>query len=149
MLKRQGESKPTKRASKLLEIPQELPSSASPNFELMRIFEDLQRLFALEYDRGSNDAKTRILQAFSVDNVGASTLVFGPEGKISRAPRGAAKLLVQRALASGPKTIAEIRAAAETDVERFLSYQTIRLALELGKKRKKYKKDNKKWAMVG
>jgi hypothetical protein len=67
---------------------------------------------------------------------------------LKRAPRGASRSLIERVLIKGPMTIREIREAAETPAEKFLSYQTVRLELERGAKQKRYKKTKDRWTLA-
>lgn len=114
--------------------------------ELESIFDKLRALLALEYDRGTAHAASRIMSIVSA-NESRPDFRTSDVRPITRAPRGAAQQLVEKALADGPKTIREIRETARTEVERFLSYQTVRLELERGKVRKKYKKTKDKWSL--
>jgi hypothetical protein len=113
--------------------------------ELESIFTKLRTLFVSEYRRGNANAASRILNLVSSSDQedGITSLTSGPA--LKRAPRGAARVLVEKSLADGAKTIKEIRDGAVTDVEKFLSYQTVRLELERGKAVKRYKKVKDKW----
>lgn len=116
--------------------------------ELETIFSRLRDLLSKEYERGSASAATRILHLVTANDGTLNKSASGQEASISRAPRGAARLLVEKALAGGSKTIKEIRESAKTDVEKFLSYQTVRLELERGKKDRRYKKSKDKWSSL-
>jgi hypothetical protein len=118
-----------------------MDSSEEVKFE--QICDQLRQLFVDAYRRGGQEATDRILHIVGANEDGP----FKPQSTqpILRAPRGSARRFVEKALASGPKSITEMRASAETDLERFLSYQTIRLELERGKAEKRYKKIKNKW----
>jgi hypothetical protein len=96
-----------------------------------------------EYKRGTADSLKNLAQMLDDQS---------PIGRLSslatgRVPKGSAKAFVERALTSTPMSIAELRSSSKTDVEKRLSYQTVRLELERGRKAKKYKKmPGGKWA---
>jgi hypothetical protein len=98
----------------------------------------IKEVAAAEYQRGVQESLTRILGVAQRDTING----FGK----ARTPRGAARALVEAMLKSGPKTIREIREGARTDTEKMISYQTVRLELERGKKNKRYKSQNGRWA---
>ncbi len=101
-----------------------------------------QALLEAEYKRGAAEALENIAKVLG-NRLPAS---FGSVEK--RVPKGVAKKFVAKTLADTPMSIAEIRAAAKTDLERRLSYQTIRLELERGRKDKRFKKSSGgKWTV--
>jgi len=113
-----------------------------------KIVADLRALLASEFERGAADAASRILQLVAANDVRDQRTLNHAHGEIRRAPRGAARTLVEKALAGGAKNIRQIRDQAETSVEKFLSYQTVRLELERGLKQRKYKKIKDKWILL-
>ncbi len=115
--------------------------------ELEVIFDNLRDLLSREYQRGGANAASRILTLVAANDGDRRAVSLEDNHPLKRAPRGAARQLVQKALSAGAKTIREIRDSAETEVERFLSYQTVRLELERGKAEKRYKKNKDKWSL--
>ena len=107
--------------------------------KLEDLLAQIRDLAAAEYQRGVRDALARVVDVAQVS--GQAIRV--------RAPRGAARALIERVLKSGPRTIREIREAAKTDAEKIVSYQTARLELERGKKEKRYRNANGKWSITG
>ena len=83
----------------------------------------------------------------------APTRTAGPKasggGKKNRAPRGTAKTLVERVLASGARSVREITEAAGSDAEKLLSPSAVRLELERGKVDKRYVNRAGKWSLRG
>jgi hypothetical protein len=111
-----------------------------------KIVADLRTLMMAEFERGIANAASRMLQ---VGNDAREHISGGQPGEtIKRAPRGAARALVEEALGKRPMTIREIRDTAKTPMEKFLSYQTIRLELQRGQKSKKYRKSKDKWSLA-
>jgi hypothetical protein len=110
------------------------------------LFSRLRELYKDEYVRGSRDAIAQIAKLAQKPG-GLGDLKDLTGGRL-RAPRGASRELIERVLRLGPHTINEIRKAAITNVELMLSYQTLRLELERGKKQRRYKKTNDKWAVI-
>lgn len=129
--------------------PNALSAHESAEHLFEKIVADLRALLNLEFQRGSANAAARILQMVAANDIRSQDVSnLSAAETMKRAPRGAARALVQKALVKGPMTIREIRESAETPVEKFISYQTVRLELERGSKRKAYKKTKDKWALV-
>lgn len=113
----------------------------------------IRQLLELEYKRGANDSLQTLARILGRE--GDQELAMGlglgldleQRASGGRVPRGSARAFVERALTDAPVTIAELRSEAKTKVEKQLSYQTVRLELERGKKEKRYKKaSNGKWS---
>ena len=124
-------------------------SNDGSNFEM--ILDQLREAFNAQYQRGSEDAMRQIL---SLAQGGGSKAARGPApktggGKKKRAPRGTAKSLVERVLASGARTVREITEAASSEAERLLSSSAVRLESERGKRDKRYVNRGGKWGMRG
>lgn len=94
----------------------------------------------LEYERGSREMFER-LAAIAQKHKAKPALSNIPK----RAPKGAATKFVNRIVSSEPRTIREIMGEARTDLERSLSYQVVRLALERGRQEGLYKKTKDRW----
>src|SRR4051812_15744331 len=95
------------------------PRSANNGSNFESILNQLREAFQAQYQRGSEDAMRQIL---SLAQGGASTRgrVAAPKaggGKKKRAPRGTAKSLVERVLASGARTVRQITEAASSEAE--------------------------------
>jgi hypothetical protein len=115
--------------------------------ELEMIFASLRDLLSRAYEQGGANAASRIFHLMKTQQ-GAPYRGELPEKPLTRAPRGAARRFVEKALADGAKTIKEIRDTAETRVEKFLSYQTVRLELLRGTAEKRYKKAKGRWSLL-
>jgi hypothetical protein len=116
------------------------------------LFDQLKVAFSEEYERGSSDAIERIVGVAQI-RMSDKTSPFARKvdeinTKKKRAPRGASRLLVEKALKDQQRTIKEIVAFAKTDVEKLVPYHTVRLELERGKKEKRYKNNNSKWSLL-
>jgi hypothetical protein len=122
------------------------PSLGEDAFE--KIVADLRALLAAEFQRGATNAASRIMRMVTANDIRDYRTLDRPTGRLKRAPRGASRSLIERVLVKGPMTIREIREAAETPAEKFLSYQTVRLELERGAKQKRYKKIKDKWVIA-
>jgi hypothetical protein len=124
-------------------------SNEGSNFEV--ILNRLREAFNEQYQRGSDDAMRQILSvAQGGGSTGSRAVASKPAGgKKKRAPRGTAKSLVERVLASGARTVREITEAANSEAERLLSGSAVRLELERGKRDKRYVNRGGKWGLRG
>lgn len=125
-------------------------SGAYSNVELL--IAELKKCLAAEYTRGMQDALEQISKITLVKpdvlDIARNSQTIDLNGRRKRTPWGAAKPLVQRALSSGAKSIRDIQNVARTEVEKSLSYQTIRLELERGKRQKRYHKNKEGWSII-
>jgi hypothetical protein len=116
------------------------------------LFDQLKVAFSEEYARGSSDAIERIVGVAQIRMSDKTSPLARKVDEINtkkkRAPRGASRLLVEKALKDQQRTIKEIVAFAKTDVEKLVPYHTVRLELERGKKEKRYKNNNGKWSLL-
>ena len=124
-------------------------SNDGTNFEA--ILDQLRAAFSAQYQRGSEDAMREIL---NLAQGGGSRSARGSApktagGKKKRAPRGTAKSLVERVLASGARTVRQITEAASSEAERLLSGSAIRLELDRGKRDRRYVNRSGKWSLRG
>jgi hypothetical protein len=104
------------------------------------------------YQRGSEAAMRQILSLAQIGGVSKGARGPAPKavrGKKRRAPRGTAKTLVERVLASGPRTVREISESASSEGEKLLSGSAIRLELERGKRDRRYVNRGGKWSLRG
>ena len=124
-------------------------SNEGSTFEV--ILDGLREAFNEQYQRGANDAMRQILSVAQGGGSTASRAVASKPtgGKKKRAPRGTAKSLVERVLASGARTVREITEAANSEAERLLSGSAVRLELERGKRDKRYVNRGGKWGLRG
>jgi len=121
----------------------------APNFD--SILDSVREALQAAYQRGNEDAMRSILN-FAQGDAPAIARSAGAKavgGKKKRAPRGTAKILVERVLAGGPCTVREITEAASSDSEKILSSSAIRLELERGKRDKRYVNRGGKWSLRG
>lgn len=121
-------------------------------FEFEAIIERLREAFQTAYQRGSEAAMRQILSLAQIGGASTGTRGAKPKaagGKKKRAPRGTAKTLVERVLASGPRTVREISESASSEGEKLLSGSAIRLELERGKRDKRYVNRGGKWGLRG
>jgi hypothetical protein len=124
-------------------------SNTASEFEA--IIERLREAFRTVYQLGTADAMRQIL-SLAQGGGGTGKRAAAPKagrGKKKRAPRGTAKTLVERVLASGARTVREITEAASSESERLLSGSAIRLELERGKRDKRYVNRSGKWSLRG
>ena len=120
--------------------------------EFEAIIERLREAFQTAYQRGSEAAMRQILNLAQVGGVSTGAHRAAPKavrGKKKRAPRGTAKTLVERVLASGPRTVREISESANSEGEKLLSGSAIRLELERGKRDRRYVNRGGKWSLRG
>ena len=110
-----------------------------PSLEI--IISQIREFGESEYGRGSREMFERLAQV-AKKNAGKDLALANTT---KRTPKGAAANFVERVISKTPKTIGKLMESAETDLERRLSYQVVRLALERGKRQKRYKKINGKW----
>lgn len=109
----------------------------------------LTEAFAAEYKRGAEDTAERISSLVTPSISKKAAIKKSEAMKVAtRAPRGAARELVISALNGGMRSIGDIRSFAKTPVHKKLSYQTVRLELERGKKDGKYKKGKDGWSII-
>lgn len=112
--------------------------------QLEHLLSELREIYSQQYARGSRDAIAKLAQLAQNPLAPRAGAI---QEKVARTPRGSSRKFVEKALRSGARTIAEIRGSAHTDIERGLSYQTLRLELERGKKDRRYKKVDGKWTL--
>jgi hypothetical protein len=126
------------------------PRSSNNRSDFEAILDRLRDAFHAQYERGSEDAMRQILSLAQ----GGGSPARGPapktaRGKKKRAPRGTAKSLVERVLASGARTVRQITEAASSEAERLLSSSAVRLELDRGKRGKRYVNRGGKWSLRG
>ena len=127
-------------------------ASAAPNFD--SVLESVREALQAAYQSGSEAAMRSILNlAQGGGSASVATRTAGPKassgGKKKRAPRGTAKTLVERVLASGARSVREITESAGSDAEKLLSSSAVRLELERGKSDKRYVNRAGKWSLRG
>jgi hypothetical protein len=106
---------------------------------------DLESLCRSAYDLGSSQAAGRFLE-FVSGSEGSTNFPLGSPANsgTKRVQRGFTRIFLQKVLGHKPLTIREIRNCAETDAEKAIPYQTIRLELIRGREEKIYKKTTDK-----
>ena len=121
--------------------------------DLDQVLAELRILFAAEYQRGEQDAIARILRAAQgapapSNGAGESHSSPSPANRKDRVPAGTAKGLIDRVLrerTSLGATPTEIQAAAETDVEKAISYSGLKFALTNGRDESRYENRGGRW----
>jgi len=111
----------------------------------------LREAFQAQYQRGSEDAMRHILNLAQGGGTtrASRTAPKATRGKKKRAPRGTAKSLVERVLASGARTVRQITEAASSEAEKLLSSSAVRLELDRGKRDRRYVNRSGKWGLRG
>jgi len=127
------------------------PRSSNSASDFEAILDRLREAFQAHYQRGTEDAMRHIL---NLAQGGGSTRSRGAapkatRGKKKRAPRGTAKSLVERVLASGARTVRQITEAASSEAEKLLSSSAVRLELDRGKRDRRYVNRGGKWGLRG
>ena len=127
------------------------PRSSSSASDFEAILSHLRAAFQAQYQRGSEDAMRQILSLAQGggSNRGGGAAPKIARGKKKRAPRGTAKSLVERVLASGARTVRQITEAASSEAEKLLSSSAVRLELDRGKRDRRYVNRGGKWSLRG
>lgn len=113
------------------------------------------------YERGRADARKGLLELLTSDDRNAAGPKRADRGRVkkpskgrrggrrSRAPRGAARRFVERALRERPALrAAEIPALAADEVERLIGLGSIRTELSNGRRQGRYAWDNGRWSLT-
>ena len=118
---------------------------------LDELLQSLQRLFKLEYERGTTDAFNRVVKTINgAGPTGSKPRLKTKSGRTKkRAPRGTARGLIMRVLNSNKAgaRVPEIMAAAKTPAERTATVSAIRIELYNGKKKRRYVNKNGTWSL--
>ena len=127
------------------------PKSSNSGSDIESILNRLREVFQAQYQRGSEDAMRQIM-SLAQGGPGPRARGAAPKlarGKKKRAPRGTAKSLVERVLASGARTVRQITEAASSEAEKLLSGSAVRLELDRGKRDRRYVNRGGKWSLRG
>ena len=121
----------------------------------------VEEIEAAAYARGQADARKEILAALGASAKPASqprrnrppTERRAGKARVSagkRAPRGAVRPLVERALRDRPgSTPPEVLDAAATDGERLVKLASIRIELYTGRREGRYESNDGRWSLAG
>lgn len=121
----------------------ELESSNAETMDFDTLLQKFRAAFEAQYRRGCEDTVRRLMAVAQDIPISAEASVHGKK----RAPRGTAKILVERVLSTGAHTVKEICKAAASEAEKLLSASAVRLELERGKRDKRYRNQGGKWLL--
>jgi hypothetical protein len=110
----------------------------------------LAEMLAAEYKRGCEDTVARLMKAAGgpLPTREAALPLTAPPGNLQRAPRGSARILIERALEEAGTTGATtygIASKATTDFEKMVSISAIRNELKNGERERRYRQVGGVW----
>lgn len=113
----------------------------------------LAEMLASEYKRGCEDTVARLMKAAGTPVPGrdATLPLTAPPGNMQRAPRGAARALIDRVLektSTGGSTTYGIQSGAETDFEKMVTMSAIRNELKNGERERRYRQVGGVWYLA-